>query len=97
MACATGGCGNVLDPTLLLPYGVMSTSGEKKNDCVVGVDRARHGIFMGVIPADHFDWTRTADMAGGGKRALEWLFGVKTEPIERFHQVWLERLAQAGY
>ena len=97
MACATGGCGNVLDPTLLLPYGVMSSSGEKKNDGVVGVDRARYGIFMGVLPADHFDWTRTSDMTTGGKQALAWLFGVKTEPVERFHQVWLERLAQAGY
>jgi hypothetical protein len=48
----------VLDPMLLLPYGVMTRSGERKNDGVVGIERARYGIFMGVMPADHFDWTR---------------------------------------
>jgi triacylglycerol esterase/lipase EstA (alpha/beta hydrolase family) len=97
MACATGGCGNVVDPMLLLPYGVMTRAGEKKNDGVVGVDRARYGVFMGVLPADHFDWTRMANSASSGKQALEWLFGLKTEPIERFHQTWLERLAKSGY
>ena len=97
MACTTGGCGTVLDPMLLLPYSVMAAADEKKNDGVVGVERARYGIFMGVMPADHFDWTRTREAQGSGKRALEWLFGVKGEPIERFHQAWLERLAQAGY
>lgn len=97
MACATGGCGNVLDPALLLPYSVMLDAGEKKNDGVVGVDRARFGIYMGTIPADHFDWTTTESNTSSGKRALEWTFGIKNEPIERFHQTWLERLAQAGY
>lgn len=97
VSCVTGGCGSVLDPTLILPSSVLANAGEKKNDGVVGIDRARYGIFMGVVALDHFDWTRTEANASLGKSALQWAFGIKNEPIERFHQTWLERLAQAGY
>ncbi len=41
------------DPLLWVPYGLLAPSGA--NDGLVSVESARHGNFLGTIPADHFD------------------------------------------
>jgi len=93
--CVTGSCGDLVDPGLLPAYAIVKAR-EGDNDGVVSVKSAAFGIFMGVMPHDHFDWTRTTGPSASEK-ASAWLFGVRKEPAERFHVHWLERLRAAGY
>jgi triacylglycerol lipase len=44
---------DLCDPLLLAGYGVLAPTGA--NDGLVTVASARHGTFLGTVPADHFD------------------------------------------
>lgn len=44
---------DVCDPLLWVGYALLA--GHSSNDGLVSVDSARHGIFLGTVPADHFD------------------------------------------
>lgn len=44
---------DLCDPLLLVPYFILAASGA--NDGLVTVQSARHGTFLGTIPADHLD------------------------------------------
>jgi len=99
ISSVSGSVGDIVDPGLAPSYLYVSHE-EGDNDGVVAVKSAQFGIFMGVMPHDHFDWTRTEyestseQLAG---RLAGWLFGVRKEPAERFHLEWLDRLRRAGY
>jgi triacylglycerol lipase len=99
VACVSGSCGDVVDAALVPSY-LWVDNHEGDNDGVVSVESARFGIYMGVLPHDHFDWTRTdaeSRVEEIGGRLAGWLFGVRKEPAERFHLEWLDRLRAAGY
>lgn len=99
VTCVTGSCGDIVDPGLLPSYAYVKNQ-EGLNDGIVSEESARFGIYMGVLPHDHFDWTRTAQEARlekWGGRLAGWLFGVRKEPAARFHLHWLDRLREAGY
>jgi hypothetical protein len=99
MACISGSCGDVVDAALMPSY-LWVKGHEGDNDGVVSVTSARFGIYMGVLPHDHFDWTRTeaeSRLEEIGGRLAGWLFGVRKEPAERFHLEWIDRLREAGY
>lgn len=96
VSCVTGACGDIVDPGLLLPYGIMKAFRDDPSDGVVSAKSAVFGIHMGVVAADHFDWTRLGGESGT-ERFFGRLFGVKPEPFDRFHAEWLARLAEAGY
>ncbi len=99
VTCVTGSCGDIVDPGLLPSYTYVKHK-EGDNDGIVSVASAKFGIYMGMLPHDHFDWTRTQQEAAvekWGGRLAGWLFGVQKEPAERFHLDWLDRLRAGGY
>ncbi len=93
-ACMSGTCGSIVDPGLALPWSVVKRN-EGPGDGVVAIDSARFGIFMGVRANDHFQWNRlsVAQVVALAARA----FGIKREPVDRFHTHWLGTLAKSGY
>lgn len=99
VTCMTGTCGDIVDAALLPSY-LWVKGHEGDNDGVVSITSAHFGIYMGALPFDHFDWTRTeaeSRLETLGGRLAGWLFGVKKEPAERFHLDWISRLREAGY
>jgi triacylglycerol lipase len=95
VTCVTGSCGDIVDPGLLPAYMKVRAQ-EGDNDGVVATASARFGIFMGVLPHDHFDWNRTQGESSA-ESAGNWLFGIRKEPAERFYLNWLGMLRDAGY
>ena len=93
-ACLTGACGSFVDPGLALSWGIVRNN-EGASDGVVAIDSARFGIYMGVRANDHFHWNRLsfAQVVELAARA----FGVKREPVDRFHTHWLGTLSKSGY
>lgn len=93
-ACVTGACGSILDPGLALSHGVVSRN-EGPGDGVVAIKSAEFGVYMGVRANDHFQWNRltVAQIVDVAARA----FGIKREPVDRFHAHWLGTLAKSGY
>ncbi|MFK7897037.1 MAG: esterase/lipase family protein [Myxococcota bacterium] len=93
-ACVTGACGSILDPGLALSHAVVKKN-EGPGDGVVAIKSAEFGIYMGVRANDHFQWNRltVAQIVDMAARA----FGIKREPVDRFHAHWLGTLAKSGY
>jgi pimeloyl-ACP methyl ester carboxylesterase len=93
-SCISGTCGDMLDPGLLLPYGIVKQH-EGANDGVVSIQSAHFGIFMGVRSNDHFHWNRIG--AAGIVHHLTKLFGITQDPADHFHLYWLNELQRGGY
>ncbi len=93
-ACVTGACGSILDPGLALSHAVVNKN-EGPGDGVVAIKSAEFGVYMGVRANDHFHWNRlaVAQIVDVAARA----FGIKREPVDRFHAHWLGTLAKSGY
>lgn len=92
--CFSGSCGDTVDAELLFPFKLV-VDREGPNDGVVATQSAQFGIFMGIRANDHFRWTRLR--GSGPARLVNWLFGVKPEPVFEWYGYWLEMLRRAGY
>ncbi len=92
VTCVTGACGDVVSPTLALPYGIERELGP--NDGVVATSSARFGIYMGARPGDHLTWT-------AGEHSTNtwaaWYYGIRKAPIASFYAEWFGLLGRSGY
>ncbi len=92
-------CSDLLNPVMTATYRIIRDvegfCAEDKpcyayNDGIVSVNSASYGIFMGVKPADHFNWTTMDGL-------FSYIYAGFVAPPEHFYFNWLDRLAEAGY